>query len=177
MEDCAKDTVKSAEKMEEKYLEQLENVPVAGQIAGVIECAVDEEKGLEMLDKANRNTCVMAAGAVATLATENPVAGFAAGMAAGAAYDGLESTAEGKPCGEIKAWKGVSEGKMECLFEAIATPIEDGMAGESGGEFASEASKMVSKHAGESIKDTLKGATADFIEENKGKILKDAVVE
>ena len=99
MEDCAKDTVKSAEKMEEKYLEQLENVPVAGQIAGVIECAVDEEKGLEMLDKANRNTCVMAAGAGATLVSANPAAGIAAGIAAGAAYDGLESAAKGKACG------------------------------------------------------------------------------
>ena len=81
----------------------------------------------------------MATGAL----TGNPVAGFAAGAAAGAAYDGLESAAKGKPCGQIGAWKGLSEGKMENLVAVGATLIEDGMAGKAGGKAGSKVTKMV----------------------------------
>ena len=123
VEDCANDTAKAGEKWGAEALENSADVPIVGQAVGGIVCAVDEEKGIAMIESANRTTVVTGAGIAAGLCTANPAAGVAAGVAAGAAYDGLESAAKGKACGQIGAWEGLCEGKMENLVEVIATPV------------------------------------------------------
>ena len=78
----------------------LESTPVVGHVTAAVHLIRgDLKKAKEVADKTNRATATYAAGIGTGLVTLNPAAGFAAGVAAGAAYDGIDTAAHGKPRG------------------------------------------------------------------------------
>ena len=64
---------------------------------GLTALAFDEKLGGKILESANRSAIVIGTGLGAAALTLNPGAGIAAGVATGAAYDGVHSAAAGKP--------------------------------------------------------------------------------
>uniref|UniRef100_A0A1I7T3A4 EF-hand domain-containing protein n=1 Tax=Caenorhabditis tropicalis TaxID=1561998 RepID=A0A1I7T3A4_9PELO len=120
-----------------------DGVPVVGHVKGAIHHAVgDHEGGNKALVAATRTTGVMAGGAAGFL-IGGPVGAVAGGIASGGALDGAATLGaslrekEYKPEGIFASVQEVIDNPSGgAVFDAVAGPVFDGLAGYQGGKIA-----------------------------------------
>ncbi|XP_043270760.1 uncharacterized protein [Venturia canescens] len=114
-------------------------IPIVGHAKGLVHHAVgDHEGGNQALNAASRSTVVIGVGAVAAVTTGG-IAAIPAGIAAGISYDVTATAVTGEEQGYIAAIKNVAENPSAgAVFDAVAIPVGDGLAGYSGGQMATK---------------------------------------
>ncbi|XP_014214078.1 uncharacterized protein LOC106643444 [Copidosoma floridanum] len=112
-------------------------IPVVGHVKGAIHHAVgDHEGGNQALNAATRTTVVVASGAAAAVATGG-IGAIPAGITAGITYDAAATVITDEEQGSIAALKNAVENPSAgSIFDAVAVPVGDGIAGYSGGQIA-----------------------------------------
>ncbi|KAF1763166.1 hypothetical protein GCK72_011432 [Caenorhabditis remanei] len=111
----------------------VDGIPVVGHVKGAVHYAMgDGDKGDRSMLSASRTASVMVGGA-AGFVVGGPVGAVAGGMATGSSFDIGHTVITDKPQGYIGAvGEFVEKPSAGALFDAVAAPVGDAMAGSQG---------------------------------------------
>ncbi|XP_076285166.1 uncharacterized protein LOC143211398 isoform X2 [Lasioglossum baleicum] len=120
-------------------------VPVIGHVKGVLHHAVGDHKGgNQALNAATRSTIVATSGVAARIISEG-IGAIPAAIAAGAIYDVAASSISREAQGIVAAFiNAVDNPSAGGIFDLVAIPVGDGLAGYSGGKIGDEMKPKIS---------------------------------
>ncbi|XP_076285160.1 uncharacterized protein LOC143211397 isoform X2 [Lasioglossum baleicum] len=120
-------------------------VPVIGHVKGVLHHAVGDHKGgNQALNAATRSTVVATSGVAARIISGG-IGAIPAAIAAGAIYDVAASSISREAQGIVAAFiNAVDNPSAGGIFDLVAIPVGDGLAGYSGGKIGDEMKPKIS---------------------------------
>ena len=116
-----------------------DGIPVVGHAKGLIHYACGDEEGGDRAMRSCTRSSGVIAGGVAGFFMGGPVGAVGGGIAAGVSMDSIATAVTDRPSGYIAAVEAVQKNPSPGgIFDLVAMPVFDGMAGYSAGQSFNE---------------------------------------